>query len=315
MLDLSKITLGCELEIGDIDVRIPLPEGNKFCKKDGSIMNSLNGTANDPKHEFNKFGGEIQTSIASTPQELLDVVKSIYDIFGILEDTNKNKYFNFTTNLHVHCHIPGLKDDLESLKKIAKYTQRYGRELFNLIEPIPVPTKSDFTTREAFKGAWTRYKRRKRSHHYTVPKTIFTKMMAATTPQEFYEAHAAKDKDGKFLWHLVIREAVNLKQIFSETETIEFRHFTMSKNLNKMYNAFLYPLLFLKAVFSEPQLTPQELFARIPNEKFQEFHAYNYELDKIFQLTNIYHNSRPVAKANYDALIAEGKITKEDLGL
>jgi len=315
MLDLTNYSLGCELEIGDIDVRTKLPEGSKFCTKDGSIMNSVNGTANDPKHEFNKFGGEIQTSIASTPSKLLDIVKGIYDTFGILEDNNRDKYFNFTTNLHVHIHIPGLKNNLPALKRIAKYTQFYGKELYNLIEPIPVPIKSDYSSEAEYKGAWERYKRRKRSHHYVVPKNVFTKMMLAKTPQEFYEAHAAKDKSGKLLWHLVVREAVNLKQVFSETETIEFRHFTMSRDLNKMYNALSYPSRFLSAVFSEFQLTPQELISEFSEHGFQEFHPYNYELDKIFQMTNIYHNSRPVAKANYDKLISEGKLKKEDLGL
>lgn len=309
MIDLSKTTLGAELELADIDTTIELPDGCTYCDKDGSICNS-NGTANDPKKTLNRFGSEIQTRPAQTAHGLLNLVQEIYYKLGVSQ-----KSCNFSTNLHVHIRVPGLKDDLLALKRIADYTQRYGKEFFNTIAPVPKPNRVDFPCSESFEGAWKRYKRRQRSHQYVVPQTVFKRMMEANTPKEFYEAHAAKDKNGNCLWHLVVRAGVNLKQVFEDTETIEFRHFTMSTDLGHMLSAFFWPKIFVESALAENQPTPKEVFEKHAFLTFQGFLPYKYQMDRIFQLTNVYHNSRSVVKANYEKLIADGVLTRAELGV
>jgi len=309
MIDLSKATYGAELELADVDRSIVLPEGNKWCDKDGSICNS-NGTANDPKGIFNRFGGEIQVKPANSPEELLQTVEGLYRILNLTP-----KSFNFSTNLHVHIRVPGLSEDLKALKWIAQYLQFHGKELFQRIEPNDEPIAARYASVEAFEGAYKRFKRRGRSHHYVVPKTIFKRMMDANTPEEFWLAHAAKSQEGKPLWHLVVRAGVNLKQLWEDTGTIEFRHFTMSPDLNKMYCAFRWPAIFLESVFAEPFLNPEQIFAKHPELTFQGFYPYDYEMDQIFQMTNVYHNPRPVVKENYEKLVAKGVIKQEDLGV
>lgn len=304
MIDFSKASYGCELELANVDTSITLPEGNTWCTKDGSICNS-NGTANDPKHKLNRFGGEIQVRPASSPEELLSTVEELYKLLNVNQDC-----FNFTTNLHVHIRIPGLSENLDFLKKTAIFTRKYDQQLFNMIEPIPKPNRKDYPSDEAYDGAHARYKRRKRSHQYSVTEATYQKMLSAETPQQFWEAHAAKDKNGKPLWHLVVRAGVNLKQLWEDSKTVEFRHFTMSPDLEKMYNAFCYPLIFFKCVVRDQD--PTEF---IKSMKFQQFYPYNYEMDKIFQMTNVYHNSRPIVEQNYKKLIEEGKLTKQELGL
>lgn len=298
MISLEGATFGCELELGDIDTRIKIPTRlGKWDFKDGSIANS-NGTANDPKKILNHYGSEIQVAPASSINELVDRVGLIYDLFP-------KKDFNFTTNLHPHIRVPGLKDDLQSLKRIAHYLHIYGEELFHLVDPIPVPEKTN-------KGAWKRYLRRKHSHHTLPSARAYHEMRMARNCKEFYEAHAPKDRKGKPQFHLVQRAGINLMQLWSDTETIEFRCFTMSPDLEKMRNAFRFTRMFLMAV--NHWWKPEEL-VRLKFNKltYQKFWPYNSKLDKIFQLTNVRHNKRSVVRANYEKLISKGILKASEL--
>jgi hypothetical protein len=304
-IDLSKITFGAELELGDVDTKIVLPPGNKWCDKDGSICNS-NGTANDPKKIFNRYGGEIQMKPENTPEELLRATKEIYDLFS-------KKHFNFTTNLHVHIRIPGLKDDLEALKKIAAYLRKYDEEIYELIDPNPFPERQlKFSNPDFYNGAVSRWRRRNKSHRYRVSEKVYKLMMNAKSPREFYEAHAPKNRFGQPMWHVVVRAGVNLKQIFEDTETIEFRHFTMSPDLNKMLSAYKWPKLLMEAIFVTGH-TPKQILENNPDLVFQNFHPYDHELDKIFRQTNVYHNKRSEVRENYKRLIEQGSINEQSL--
>lgn len=297
MIDLTDTTLGCELEIGDVDTKIKIPkELGQWDYHDSSIMNS-NGTANDPKRILNRYGGEIQVRPTHGTLKLVERVEKIYDLFPRVD-------FNFTTNLHVHIRVPGLIDDLDSLKKIATYLKKYGKEMFNIIDPIPWPNKPES------KGAMARYTRRKRSHHTLPSDRVYTRMMAAKAPEEFHIAHAPLDKNGKPQWHLVQRAGVNLAHLW-KNDCIEFRCFTMTDTRRYLLNAFEWPRLFLRAALE----TGEEPGEQVENYdlKFQFFWPYDEELDRIFQLTNVRHNKRSVAEANYEKLIKQGVINREEL--
>ncbi len=302
-MNIIDATFGCELELGDIDTQIDIPSSlGKWDYKDGSIMNS-NGSANDPLKKLNRYGGEIQVKPAKTTLDLTNRVLEIYQLFP-------KKDFNFTTNLHPHIRIPGLKEDLKTLKKIARYIHSYGAQMFDLIDPIPVPVREHNDLQ--FRGAWKRYLRRKRSHHTIPSQRAFEEMMKAKSTEEFYKAHAPKDQSGKPQFHLVQRAGINLMQLWSDTETIEFRCFTMSPDPKKLRSAFRFTRAFLIAV--ERERSPEKILKRYdPPLQFQKFWPYDYELDQIFQKTNVRHNKREVAEENYRRLIKQGVLTKEEL--
>ena len=225
MFDLNKLkqaTFGAEIEVANIDTSKRLSVGNKWCFKDGTICNS-NGTANDPLKRFNRFGSEILVKPSDSPKGLLKTVLKIYRTLDV-DDT----CFNYTTNLHVHIKVPGLSDDLKALKRIIKYLNIYGEELYNLIDPVPVPDRSKCKSDKIYDMHMKRYKRRFRSHRHIIKGMTYDRMMAAKTVKEFYEGHASKDKSGKLIWHFVLRAGVNLKRLWDDTGTIEFRHFTLS---------------------------------------------------------------------------------------
>lgn len=305
MIDFASATFGCELEIADADTSIVLPPGNTWCDKDGSIANS-NGTGNDPKHQLNRYGGEIQVRPRQSPEELLYEVLEIYTLLGRVS-------FNYTTNLHVHIRVPGLRDDLYALKNIADYVHRYGKSMYQLIDPNHVPASREYPDSKALTGAMKRYKRRERSHHYMLAQHTVQAMMAARTVDYFVRSMIPHNDEGRPLTHLFTRPGVNLASLWRH-DTIEFRFFTMSHDPNKLLSAFQWPLLMLEAVFmtNDP---PARLLDEHPELVFQKFHPYDYDMDKIFQLTNLYHNTRRVAKHNYEKLIEDGVLTREELGI
>lgn len=304
-LDLHDITVGCELELGDIDTKIEIPEKlGVWDYRDGSIMNS-NGTANDPLKKLNRYGGEIQVAYDNSCFALAEKVMKIYELFPEVN-------FNFTTNLHVHIGLKGLKQDLGALQRITQYIDYYGASMLETVDRIPIPEREDFDSKKAFKGAWKRYLRRKRSHHTIPTDEALDRMYEAKTVEDFFKAFAPLDKNGKPQYHLVARPCINLLQLRSPSETIEFRCFTMSPKFKKMLSAFEFCRATIKAALSERQLTPKEILEK-NDFRFQKFWRYKYHKDVIFQLTNVRHNSRQQVEKNYKRLIADGTISKKDI--
>lgn len=300
MFDLSRYTLGCELELGDVDTKVEIPDLlGQWDYHDSSICNS-NGTANDPKRLLNRYGGEIQVAPTEDTKELVKRVFKIYKLF-------KKMDMNFTTNLHMHIRVPGLRKNLKTLKKLAAFIDQCGTDIFNLIDPIPVPHHSEHSSVKSFRGAWARYKRRQRSHHTIPSRAVLTKLLEAKTTKEFHEAYAPKNSSGKPQWHLVQRSGINLAHLW-KNDCIEFRCFTMTDSKELLKNAINFPYEFLKEA-----LVGQVGASRFEELRYQEFWPYDYKKDKIFQLTNVRHNSRALAAKNYEQLIQNGTLSKRDI--
>lgn len=294
-------TIGVELEYADIDTRKRLPAEFEWDRKDYSICNS-NGTANDPKKKLNKFGSEIH----SKPFE--EVSKLVFAIMR-LQTKFPEATLNFSTNLHVHIHVPRLRDDLEALKQLEKYYHEHANLMFKKIDPIPVPIRENFKKQKAFDGAWRRYKRRIRSHQYMSP--FYDRLMEAKTAEDFNLAHYPHAKDGTPQYHLMQREGVNLAHLWKPTETIEFRHFTMTKDPHRLLAALTWPRVYLKAALYTGE-TPLELVKKHEFE-FQPFFPYKYSMDKIFRRTNFHGRTRAQVEEEYQRLIKKGVLCENDL--
>ena len=137
-------------------------------------------------------------------------------------------------------------------------------------------------------------------------------MEAAQTVDEFFLVHRKTAGGLDLLPSRVTRAGVNLLQLL-DTDTIEFRCFTMSKDSRKLLSAFRWPLLYMNAaLFTDA--SPEEILKDNKNLQFQHVYPYRYNLDWIFQLTNLRHNSRPQVKATYEDLIKRGILTRKELG-
>jgi len=302
----EQITLGVELEIADIDTTIKIPEElGKWDYDDYTIVNS-SGIGNDPKKKMVRWGGEINTQPTYGAEKQIKIIENIFNLFD-------KKSLNYTCNLHIHASIDGLKEDLNLLKNITKYFFEYQFDIFKITEDLQTPCMLDFSNIEEFNGAMKRYKRRKVSHQYPLNEKQVKQALQAKTYDEFFNAFK---KYTNYLkrksWIYVKRPGINIFQI-DMMGTIEFRHFSMTFDLDLFYNC----LKWVEEVFFasiQTQENPYDIFKRLGKPKFPSFLPYNHNLQKIFDLTHFGKLSRKEIKQNLLMLLKQKKISLEDIG-
>jgi hypothetical protein len=286
------ITYGVEYEFGDIH-QTSLPQGLSWNKKDYSIVSST-GIANDPKGVLYTRGGEINSKPTSSIEEQMGM-------FNDLMRMHPEATVNHRTNLHLHIGIPGLSENLGLLQTVLSYAHQHEDEIYKLIEPIPSPLRTEYSTEEEYKGARKRYNRRKVSHQYRVPAARVEKALRAETVSQFLAAHAPVMKTGAPAWALTTRAGINLLQI-KETETIEFRHFTCTKDPLQLESCFVWVSNFVDGVLDGA--TPTELAKSHPFV-FPNFAPYDHAMEQGYSYTNFDKHSRKVVAQRLEDLRKE----------
>jgi len=277
-------TYGCELEFADVDISNALPNGCVWNTQDYSIVNS-NGIANDPKGISYKYGGEINTKPTKTIKEQIDIIKEI------LQTLNPAPTINYRCALHIHIGVIGLKNDLESLKKLFAYS--YSTP-FDLVSPHQKPTQ-DMFTKEEMAGAKKEYNRASISHRKKPSQKKFMEIMQAKTPQEFFEAHAAKS-NGKLHWAITPRHGINLRTLW-EFETIEFRLFYGTLDIDEYMTCFVWCQEFIHNALNVAP-GPWETLNKYLSLKFPQPKKFDNELCKTQKITNVYDQNRQQAIKN-----------------
>ena len=288
-LDLNNVTFGAEYEFGDI-WRTDLPSGLTWNDKDYSIVSST-GIANDPRGKVYQRGAEINSAPTETINEQLELFRSLID-------SHPEASLNHRTNLHLHIRVPGLSQDLPTLKKLLSYVHTHETEVYDAIEPIPVPNKEDYESSEAYKGALKRYKRRKVSHQQKVPAARVQKALKANTVEEFLAAHAPVNAKGEPAWGLTTRAGINLLQL-KETDTIEFRHCTNTVDVNLLASCFHWVKNFIPLALDDAPVV--ELLSQY-EYKFPPFLAYNHAMEIGYQYTNFDKLSRQTVETRLSAM-------------
>lgn len=120
--DTSSFTYGFELEVGDVrrDIQIP-PELGSWESSERDIVNvrePYRHVAADPLGLSPPVGGEVNLRPAREPIELVNRISSLG---GLFVNHGCQPTACCTTHSHVHVRIPGLKDDIESLKRLMRY--------------------------------------------------------------------------------------------------------------------------------------------------------------------------------------------------
>lgn len=280
---LDKMTYGAEWELGNIDRKKQVRDGAEWDFKDNTVV-STTGIANDPKGELYQFGGEILSAPHSSPQKLTEHYGEVLTGFP-------EAVVNYRSNLHIHVRVPGLSEDLESCKKLLQYVNKFQQDAFDIVETIPKPDPR-FLKKEVYEWELKRMKRRKKSHQHKLPEKRVEAMMNATTVQEFYENHTHKDKNGKPAWFQSPRAGINLRQMWEETNTIEFRHFPGTTNLKEFRSCVEWVKQFMIAAL-ETNDTP--FMINMENDfTFPKFEAYEFSTEQVYQWTNFDKNSRSV---------------------
>jgi Putative amidoligase enzyme len=247
-------TYGAEHELGDWDQREGLPYAYKMDVRDVTCMNS-DGIAADPKGKLWPYGGEINTPARNS---IADQVQCLVKIL----ERHPNATVNHRSNLHVHVRVPGLREDLKALKRVAAFNDRWLKDVLPIIEPIPKPLNQP--TNES-QGAMRRWRRRKVSHHTVLVPKRTERMLAADTVDEFFRAEVPISKAGVPLWHCQPRAAVNLRQLL-ETDTVEFRHYPGTLNTVELHAALTWATIWMEMALQtdkDPIWHAQRLWERI----------------------------------------------------
>jgi len=300
-------TYGVELEYGNCDRTIEqLPDGAKWNALDNTCVSST-GIANDPQGKLYKFGGEINTRPTTTSDEQ---VEHIAKVNKFLRDNGPAPIVNYRSNLHIHIRVPGLKDDLPALKKLLRYINTYQQQAFDIVETIPVPDRNSLPPLE-YTWAKKRYDRRQTSHQHKLSQKRVDAMLAASTPEEFWHEHAHKDAKGNPAWFQCPRAGINLRQLFEETNTIEFRHFPGTLNVTEMRSSINWCRDFLNLALNYDDVAPISLL-ETNKYKFPDFQPYEFETEQVYQFTNFDKNSRKVVNERLTLIRESVKIDDMD---
>ncbi len=249
-------TFGAEHEISDWDATKSLPTGFGRAP-DYTIVNS-NGIAAQPNVKLYGYGGEFNTPPTDTIAEQVQQL-------SIIKETYPNCSINYRSNLHLHVRIPGLKDNLELLKRIQFYIHTELQRLITRVAPIPYGRTLAAKKRE---------KRMYVSHHTFLSASVLEKQLNATTPQEFFEAEVPHAPDSRILWHLQPRACVNLRQLI-QTDTVEFRHFPGTLDEQELLNCLQWCRDFLERAIAEHPVEPLlNLYIVLGKSKKQPFHFF-----------------------------------------
>ena len=123
--DPSTYTYGYEIEWGDIDRTLEIPEhlGSwEYAETDiVNIHDPYKYVACDPLGTDPPVGGEINTKPTATVEEQVDRIMEIHQLFV---GHGNQPSASCVNHGHLHVYVPGLKDDVDALKRLVAYIQK-----------------------------------------------------------------------------------------------------------------------------------------------------------------------------------------------
>jgi len=242
MYNKNTFTYGAEIEWGDIDRRMDIPPSlGKWEYAETDIVNihpPYQYRACDPLGKEPPFGGEVNMMPTKTWQEQVDRIMRLYEMF--LEYGNKPST-SCVNHGHIHVHVPGLKEDLTSLKKLVAYIKANQEDTINACYGF-YETK-DMKSCEGAK-MYLKFDGGRPMPEFMADNII----NLATDFNSFIRLHAA-GKDGVSMgrpW----RFAINV-YCLKHTGTIEFRCFRSTTNRKELESQFKFVEKFIDAALND----------------------------------------------------------------
>ncbi len=301
-IDINSFTYGAEHEWADHPLDRDLPPGYGRDRRDVTIVNS-NGIANDPKGISYRFGGEINTPPTITRTGQIDCLRE-------LKSHLPEATINYRSNLHLHIHVPGLRENLKLLKRLQLHIHTNMRKVLSVIEPLERPTAPgldlflhDPYQLARYQGELRRWRRRRVSHQTLLTPKRLERQLQATTVDEFFRMEVPQSKTGVPQWHFQPRLCVNVRQLL-ETDTIEFRHFPGTMDPSILGNCLDWCYEYLCHALEDRHigqlLGVYKLFA------FPPFPPYNHEMELRYRRTCHDHTmSRVEIERNISYILLE----------
>ena len=240
--DPKNYTWGYEIEWGDIDRRIEVPEhlGKwEFAETDiVNIHEPFKYVACDPLGKEPYMGGEINTKPTNTWEKQVYRIMEIHDFFA----SHGNKPSASCVNHgHLHVFVPGLKNDISALKRLVKYIKKNQDQVIDRCYGF-----YEAPQMKNCKGAkmYLKYDGGRAMPDYMCDNII----NLATDFDHFIKLHAA-GKDGVSMGR-PFRYAINT-YCMKHTGTIEFRCFRSSVNQKEIESQFRFAEKFIDAALND----------------------------------------------------------------
>lgn len=284
--DKNTFTWGYEIEWGDINRSLEIPEhlGSwEYSETDViNIHEPYKYVACDPLGIEPPMGGEINTKPTATKEEQVDRIMDIYQFFV---DNGNRPSASCVSHGHLHVFVPGLKDDLDALKRLISYIKENQADTVDICNQF-----YDVDTMKSAKGAkmYLKYDGGRLMPDYMCDNIV----NLAEDFNHFIKLHAA-GKDGVSMGR-PFRYAINT-YCMKHTGTIEFRFFRSTTDRREIEDKFRFAELFISSALNGGP-SVKEIFA---NNDFQ-FPPFVWNLDAYLGWKNTkYDKSRGKKKREY----------------
>ena len=238
----DKFTWGYEIEWGDVDRRLEVPAhlGSwEYAETDiVNIHEPFKYVACDPLGTEPHMGGEINTKPTKTWQEQADRVMELHEFFIKYGNQPSASVVNHG---HLHVFVPGLKNDVASLKKLIAYIKANQTDTIEACYQF-----YESPQMKSCKGAkmYLKYDGGREMPDYMCDNII----NLATDFEHFIKLHAA-GKDGVSMGR-PFRYAINT-YCMKHTGTIEFRCFRSSIKREEIESQFRFAEKFIDAALND----------------------------------------------------------------
>jgi len=242
MYNKSDFTYGMELEWGDIPRSFSIPENlGSWEYSERDIINLRDPYKNvcaDPLGLEPPFGGEINTKPTRTWQDQVDRYFELKQLFA---DAGHEPTVCVTAHTHIHCRVPGLRDDINALKKLTKYVKEN--------QAAAIDQVYGFFEHNQMKGAKGSKMYLKFDGGRPMPDYMSDNIInKATDFDSFIKMHAA-GKDGVSMGR-PFRFAINMYAL-KHIDTVEFRLFRGTLDRTELESCFRFVEDFLDAALND----------------------------------------------------------------
>jgi hypothetical protein len=238
----DKFTYGMEIEWGDVPRSMAIPEelGSwEYSERDIiNLREPYKNVCADPLGESPPFGGEINTKPSKTWQEQVD---RYFELKNMFENSGHAPTVGATSHTHIHCRVPGLRDDIDALKRLTKYIKEN--------QAITVDHVYGFFDHNEMKGAKGAKMYLKFDGGRLMPDYMSDNILnLATDFNSFIKMHAA-GKDGVSMGR-PFRYAINMYAL-KHVDTVEFRLFRGTLERDELESCFRFVQDFLYAALND----------------------------------------------------------------
>jgi hypothetical protein len=235
--DTKNFTWGFEIEWGDIPRSTVIPEHlGKWEHAETDIVNLVEpyrGLACDPLGIEPPVGGEINTKPTNTWQEQVDRIMEIKSLF-------EHPTASCVNHGHLHVYVPGLKDDIDGLKRLTKYIRDN--------QHIVIDRCYQFDLHPYMSLSKTAKTYLKWDGGRPMPDYMANNILTlANNFEDFIRLHAA-GKDGVSMGR-PFRHAINT-YCMKHTGTVEFRCFRSSIDRKEIEDSFRFVEKFMDAALN-----------------------------------------------------------------